>query len=672
MEKKSNKNYFFINLGGAIKFISSHLIVCLWLTLFFSLIELIITWQTKGLPNNFFQLLIISITHDLLYWLKYIWVIYLVFIPLLMLIPKPAKALLKVLIILFFIIHLLLANYFNTALIPLGADIYGYSFQDIQETLNASGGINITAILILIVVLALLVYVFFFSIKKITFTRYTAIIIPILSIALIFSNLFSISKELKLDSDFANNLSFNKSEYFYKASFNHFFPSTEEVIMDYKEPIIPSFAYTDEKNYPFLHQENTKDVLSSYFNQDIVMPNIVIIVVEGLGRAFSNDGAYLGSFTPFLDSLATKSLYWENFLSQGGRTFAVLPSILGSLPFAKNGFLEMGTKMPKHLSLINLLQHNGYESSFYYGGDASFDNMDGYLKLNNINKLRDEKTFPANYRKIPSQNNFSWGYEDGELFRYYLASHEVSKKPKLNILLTVSTHNPFKINQEKKYQAMFEQRLNQLGFDDAKKRSYQNYIDQYSSILYTDEALKNFFNAYKNRADYKNTIFIITGDHRMPEIPMSTKIDRYHVPLIIYSPLLKTNARFKSISTHDDITPSLLAYLKNSYQIKLPTLSAWVGQGLSNDKNFTSNNRLPLMQNKTDLIDFISGKYHLNEGNLYRINMGMDEEIVENDLPTKQRLTAEFNQYKIRNTQIINGKALLPDSILNKYAMPLK
>ncbi|MBU0695159.1 MAG: sulfatase-like hydrolase/transferase, partial [Bacteroidetes bacterium] len=650
----------------------SHLLICLWLILFFSTIELIVVWQTKGLPNNFFQLLIISLTQDLLYWLKYIWIAYLIFIPLIMFIKTPAKSILKALIILFFIIHLLLTNYFNTALIPLGADLYGYSLQDIQETLNASGGINLKAIIILVIVFTLLIYIFFFAVKKIKFTRYTAIIVPILSFFLIFSDLFSINKELQLDSDFANNLTLNKSAYFYTASFNHFFPSADETNANYKEPIATNFTYIDPKNYPFLHQENTKDVLSPYFNKDSVKPNLVIILVEGLGRAFSNEGAYLGSFTPFLDSLATKSLYWENFLSQGGRTFAVLPSLLGSLPFAKNGFLEMGDKMPKHLSLINLLAHNGYQSSFYYGGDASFDHMADYLKLNNINQIRDEKTFPANYIKIPSQNKFSWGYEDSELFRYYLSNQEVNPQPKINIILTVSTHNPFKINNEKKYQALFEQRISKLGFDNAKKQSYQNYIDQYSSILYTDESLKNFFNNYKNRADYKNTIFIITGDHRMPEIPMSTKIDRYHVPLIIFSPLLKTNAKFKSISTHDDLTPSLLAYLKNSYQIKLPKLSSWVGEGLSTDKNFTNMHRLPLMQNKTDLIDFISGKYHLNGSNLYQMSADMDEELIENDLATKQRLIAEFNQFKIRNTQIINGKALLPDSILNKYAQPLK
>jgi len=48
----------------------------------------------------------------------------------------------------------------------------------------------------------------------------------------------------------------------------------------------------------------------------------------------------------------------------------------------------------------------------------------------------------------------------------------------------------------------------------------------------------------------------------------------------------------------------------------------------------------------------------------------MDEEKVEDDTAIKQRLMTEFNLFKLKNTEIINGKALLPDSILNKYTTP--
>src|SRR5205085_4463090 len=119
-----------------------------------------------------------------------------------------------------------------------------------------------------------------------------------------------------------------------------------------------------EKNYPFLHTIDTSsDVLSPLFNKQQAPPNLVFIVVEGLGRAFSNKDAYLGSFTPFLDSLSDKSLYWSNFLSAGGRTFAMLPSVFGSLPYGKNGFTELGDHMPKHVSLFSVLKQNGYSNN---------------------------------------------------------------------------------------------------------------------------------------------------------------------------------------------------------------------------------------------------------------------------------------------------------------------
>lgn len=177
---------------------------------------------------------------------------------------------------------------------------------------------------------------------------------------------------------------------------------------------VNSFHYLDEKQFPFLRKVDSTDVLSPFFNKQETPPNVVFLVVEGLGRAFSNKDAYLGSFTPFLDSLSERSLYWNNFLSTGGRTFAMLPSIFASLPFAKNGYLELGDKMPPHLSLFNILKRSGYTTNFFYGGDASFDNMDKFLQVNGAN-IYDEKTFSPAYKKMPSTNGFTWRYGDEEV-----------------------------------------------------------------------------------------------------------------------------------------------------------------------------------------------------------------------------------------------------------------
>jgi len=56
----------------------------------------------------------------------------------------------------------------------------------------------------------------------------------------------------------------------------------------------------------------SKDVLSPFFTIHKKKPNIVVLVVEGLGAEFIGDNNYSG-FTPYLDSLISKSLYWGEF-----------------------------------------------------------------------------------------------------------------------------------------------------------------------------------------------------------------------------------------------------------------------------------------------------------------------------------------------------------------------
>ena len=322
--------------------------------------------------------------------------------------------------------------------------------------------------------------------------------------------------------------------------------------------------------------------------------------------------------------------------------------------------------MPKHLSILNLLQKNGYHTSFYYGGDSHFDNMDVFLKKNSIGSLNDEKTFPPGYAKMPAQNGFTWGYGDKELFRRYFETKNNAAQPYLSVVLTVSTHNPFLNNEQDVYLQKFENRMTQLGFSDDIKKQDRNYDKQYASILYTDDAVRNFINEYKKRPDFANTVFLITGDHRMPEIPMSTKIDRYHIPLIIYSPLLKRTARFSSVSTHFDITPSLLAWLKKSYQLQLPDTVSWMGSGLDTNRQFRNIHAYPIMQTKTEMVDFVMGNYLLNGNDLFKVNGNMDLSPATN--PTKiNELKAAFNRYKNKNAVFLQTTKMVPDSLLKKY-----
>ncbi len=346
-------------------------------------------------------------------------------------------------------------------------------------------------------------------------------------------------------------------------------------------------------------------MLGEFFNVDPTRPpNLVFILVEGLGKAFSGPNAYLGSFTPFLDELAGKSLYWENFLASQGRTFAALPSILASLPFAEQGFNELGKHMPKHLSLMSILKHSGYRLKFYIGSDPDFDNERLFLQQQGVDVLVGIDDYDKTYMKSPGT---TWGYPDREVMRKALEmDRRDSQQPYISFVQTMSMHTSYSIPDQAEYIKRFEDRMDRLGFDKTQKERHRTYEKIYSTIMYTDDALRFFFEQYAKLPAYGNTIFIITGDHRLPEIEMSTKIDRFHVPLIIFSPMLKRTAHIESISSQLDITPSLLAFLKKKYNIAVPSTVSWVGSGLDTDPSFRNIHQLSAQtyENQPDRLYF--------------------------------------------------------------------
>jgi len=586
-----------------------------------------------------------------------------------------SRWLLRCLLLLLLLVQLALTGYFSATSVPLGADIYGYSWHDIRETVRSAGGLPLLPVLAAAMLLAIAGVWLHFTprltppVKRPAIVRFAALwCVP--GMTLLFTGWPGFSYG---GSEFTRNLVVDKTTYFTRESWQYWHrqaPETDIYADNYaggdRAPGLRQRHYIAGNDYPFLTRDTTADVLSPFFRRDNRPPNIVILLVEGLGRAFTNEEAYLGNFTPFLDSLAHEGLYWDNFLSAGGRTFAVLPSVLGSLPYAENGFLALGDAMPPVPTLNGILHANGYQTSFYYGGDAGFDNMATFLHREGIDVLRDVASFPAGYTRLPADNGFSWGYSDGELFRWWLQSAPAQGAPQLSVLLTLSTHSPFHLNQPEVWHERFEKRMDELGFDETQKQEHRLSGDQYATILYTDDALRNFMAAYARRPDFAHTVFLITGDHRMPEIPMRDKIDRFHVPLIIYSPLLQRKAVFHPVSSHLDITPTLLAWLHHAYGLAIPAVNAWVGDALDTAAGFRNIHQYPLMQTKTDLVDFVSGEDHLNGTTVFRLHPDLSEEPVEND-SLRAGLQEDMDAYRERNARWLKTRRLWPDSVLRRF-----
>ncbi len=567
------------------------------------------------------------------------------------------------------ILYAMLVKYFATAGVPLAADLFGYSMKDIEITLRGSTSMDTFSVFLFIIPLSL-----FWASLVLIYPRkglrptYALVILGICT-ALIFS-VPALPSSTSFETEFSYNLALNKMSFFARETFSYFARSAKEEVHAMtprnqgSHGKAPEFQYISPE-FPFLRADDTPDVLGEFFNITANRPpNIIIILVEGLGKAFSGTNAYLGSFTPFLDELAGKSLYWENFLASQGRTFAALPSILASLPFAEQGFNELKQRMPKHLSLMSILKHNGYRIKYYSGSDLDFDNQRLFLERQGADVLIGDDDYGNDYVKIP---NSSWGYPDRELMRKTLEMDQRdTRQPYISFVHTISMHTPYSVPDQDKYIRLFEEHMDKLGFDETQKKRHRTYKDIYSTIMYTDEALRFFLEQYAKLPAYENTIFIITGDHRLPEIPLSTKIDRFHVPLIIYSPLLRHTAHIESVSSHLDITPSLLAFLKTNYNLDIPSTASWVGSGLDTNPAFRNIHKYPLKHTKNNLIDYISGMYFIDQDILFSIGRHMDLEPIQ-DEKKKDDMIAEFNQYKSMNDRFTRELKLIPDSLFEQY-----
>ncbi|MBN2635730.1 MAG: sulfatase-like hydrolase/transferase [Prolixibacteraceae bacterium] len=649
------------------RFISLSFILALFI-LSVRLFELIVTSNFANYPPNSFIYLLIGFKFDIIFYLRISAILMLPYLIIGLISQKAARNFFIIISTLFILGDFLLLKYFSVARVPLGADLFGYSFGEIKHTVRSSGEVGIWFFIVVSVFLFYMIRVF---IKHVYFKLKPWVIGGF--VVLMFASLIPIKilnpQPASFNNEFSMFIATNKLNFFSESIikryvFNDKLDKKSYSFTSFTSNNDGSFNYIDPE-YPFLHVENTPNVLGNYIELGKTKPNIVFIIIESLGRGYSGEGAYLGSFTPFLDSLANKSLYWENCLSTSGRTFEVLPSLLASVPFGENGFAEMGENMPDHISLISLLKKQAeYQSSFIYGSGAHFDNMDVFLNRQGVDKIIDEETFGDGYEKLPAASNgFSWGYGDKEIFRRYIAKIDNDTLPRIDVMLTMAMHDPFIIQNQQRYLSKFNNRLAELNLPEETKNFNENYEKEFSTILYFDESLKYFFAEMQKLQSFDSTIFIITGDHRMPEIPIRTQLDRFHVPLIIYSPMLTKTGKFSAMVSHFDVAPSLVALLNENKTISRPVVASWIGRGLDDEENFRNLNAFPLMRNKNEILDFIDGERMLANNAIYQIYETLEIEPIR-ELGKQAEIKSRLTNFMQQSFYASKNNKLIPDSLL--------
>jgi uncharacterized sulfatase len=589
---------------------------------------------------------------------------------------KISLAIYVILNIIFIISYIALIFYFNTTLIPLDQVIFAYSPESLIKITQSSGGINLLTISIIISVILL----FFIIIRIFNKKRFSK---PALVVMSVFALIMAIKHH-----DFYANINHFKSENDYYISANKLAYFARKIAKNYKsfdykidekiyekiktyQSYHPEHEYISTK-YPYLYRQEIHKTLSKYFKptNNGRPPNVVYIIVESLSHPISGKYATKLSFTPFLDSLAEKSLYWPNTISTSERTFGVLPGLLGSLPMGgKKALLDYNKKMPRVIDISTILLKNGYDARFFYGSWTHFNNMDTYLHMTGI--YDDISNYPG-YKKIPANDeDFSWGFEDGAIFDGSF-QHIDSTNPYLSIYLTLSTHNPFLLNNDEKFIKKAKEIIKKAKIDDEEKlKTLNKFVNKTATFVYFDESLRKFFEKYKERNDFDNTIFIITGDHISVIFGWENAIANYHVPLIIYSPLLKTPREFKPVASHLDVSPTMVSLLADKYGIKPAQNYLFTGKQLDTSNVFESKADQLFIRNSRETNQIIYNDYFLSKDFLYHVEPGLKLREVNND-SIKQALKQRFDVMYNVTDYSINFNKLIPTELYYKEMNSIK
>lgn len=548
--------------------------------------------------------------------------------------------------------HITISAYFMRQLTPLDVFLYSYPFEEIFFTITTSD-ISFFLIILAFIIISLLPIFCFWLVSKMSNCRISN---KWIFLFLLCGSVASIFSYHEPETDEANFYT-NKSVFFYLKSIHYFIaknkfvrPLTVEDIRFFQS-LYPTKDFVSLK-YPLIHQREDNNGLYHQLNSFEKKPNIVYIIVEGLNDAYLHN--YRGlKLMPYLSQLKDSSLYWSNCFTLGERSFAVIGNSTGGLPYGELGF-TLQEKYPKHLSIINQLVSKDYYAAFYTGQAAWFHQNGPYFLHDHANDVFDNFTFGKKYDSrriiVGEDKKFFWGFNDKDLFSFSMENLDtLQHAPYFITYFTGSTHSPFAISDEKKYL----NKIHQLKTSKNKAfiETYQRYL---KSVPFLDDALKDFMATYKKRPDFENTIFIITGDHPMTELPRDGELRKYHVPMIIYSPKLKTPHTYTHTVSHLDLYQTLLDFVENYTSPSLLPLTSTLGYDLFN----TTPRKLTFMDGNREMYEYYSNGYFLRKDKLYKVtnNFGL---VPYSNETLKKQLEKELENFKLINYHVVKDNKII-------------
>jgi phosphoglycerol transferase MdoB-like AlkP superfamily enzyme len=274
--------------------------------------------------------------------------------------------------------------------------------------------------------------------------------------------------------------------------------------------------------------------------------NVVLISVESLSADFLSEfSSKRGNITPNLDALIDQSMFFDNLYANGTRTVRGLEALSLSVPPTPGDSIVKAHNNENLFSAANVFNARGYQSDFVYGGYGYFDNMNYFFAHNGYRAV--DRNDIGKGETIHHEN--VWGVADEDLYTLALKQMDEAQaqgKPFFLHIMTTSNHRPFTVPAN---------------------RVPQKNGTREAAVAYTDWSIADFIKRARAKPYFDDTVFVITADHCASSAGRSSvPINRYHIPLWIYSPKHIPPQRVSRQMAQIDIIPTVMGLLNFSYR----------------------------------------------------------------------------------------------------------
>ncbi|WP_250318087.1 LTA synthase family protein [Pedobacter sp. B4-66] len=451
----------------------------------------------------------------------------------------------KILIVLFSIISVVNFNIYREWGSKINAKALGFAISTPNEALASSASSPIALTLSLLVLLIVIGFVLqrYIFLRKLEFKASPIWLRGIAVVVLICLDFILIRGGLKGSPITQSMAYFSKEQVL-----NHAAVNTEWNLIS----SILSARMTKSNPYAYLSKDEADANIKALYTpaKDTTInilktkrPNVVLVIIESFTADLTKTLGNEDGITPNFDTLIHKGVLFSNIYSSGSRTDKGLVATLAGFPtLAAGSIVKWPEKMQKIPALSQPLFKNGYQTSFFYGGESEFDNYKAFILSHNYQKLIDKNDFKGG-------NVTKWGQFDEAVFGRQLEDLNKEKQPFFSTLLTLTNHEPYTLPGNYK----FGQADNVAKFK--------------STAYYTDSCINAYLNNAKKQGWYKNTLFVFIADHGhlLPKNRQDIYVpQRYHVPLLFYGDVIKDEykgKKFENVGSQADVAATILGQL---------------------------------------------------------------------------------------------------------------